>query len=1002
MDYCDVSKCLQSMYPRSVMLDVFVFLPYFTILLLFHAGSLCCETLYNQPNYLFFLSPPFPLRSLALRHGSPQPRLFLSELSSLSATLSPLKRCGPFPACSLVFFSFVGAACFFILTGLYRCPSPSLTSSTNAMTRDMENEVTLPLSEACTAAVLHAGYTPQATRAIQLQLSELLPYQGNFASLEVLSNTDSSALLQLRCSLAVPSALRSRAAGEAAREAIEIIVQFPKSYPAEHPAVSARFKDPDVAAQLQWPEEMLQENCVLLDGHIALDRLEALLELTPPFPLLNILIAVKELFEAFTPAVSGSPRAPPASPPPALTPEQLALIQGILGPLLQRIHRGATTYLLLRQRSLPVLAQEKKVGRRMQSACNTLAGQEAALRAYLPRSSARLPQLLQRLEESVPDVFQAPVSSRQHLLEASHPIFDKILHLRAEIEANNDVLRLLDQGLHEQHLSCDDYLKHVMHTARSTFHHQLQLRLYAQQHAALRNAGCSYSLSSASSSSSSSSSSDSTLTDIAATASPSVASQAPTPQEDHNTLPSPRPHNWPSPTGPSTAAYTPPTESLPSAVRELDSTGSPISVLSGADNGADDSESEEVAAPDPEDSQRSVGRADVLPAQSETDSAGPIPEISAALAGSDAAPPAVDGAPDSTGSPISVLSGADNGADDSESEEVAAPDPEDSQRSVGRADVLPAQSETDSAGPIPEISAALAGSDAAPPAVDGAPDSTGSPISVLSGADNGADDSESEEVAAPDPEDSQRSVGRADVLPAQSETDSAGPIPEISAALAGSDAAPPAVDGAPDSTGSPISVLSGADNGADDSESEEVAAPDPEDSQRSVGRADVLPAQSETDSAGPIPEISAALAGSDAAPAVDGAPDSTGSPISVLSGADNGADDSESEEVAAPDPEDSQRSVGRADVLPAQSETDSAGPIPEISAALAGSDAAPPAVDGAPDSTSSPISVLSGADNGADDSESEEVAAPDPEDSQRSKSQSSAGEVSPDARWDSP
>lgn len=48
-------------------------------------------------------------------------------------------------------------------------------------------------------------------------------------------------------------------------------------------------------------------------------------------------------------------------------------------------------------------------------------------------------------------------------------IVRKIFIWRAEIEAGMDVLRLLDQMLHHQQLSCEDYVQHILHTAHDLF-----------------------------------------------------------------------------------------------------------------------------------------------------------------------------------------------------------------------------------------------------------------------------------------------------------------------------------------------------------------------------------------------------------------------------------------------------------------------------------------------------------------------------------------------------
>lgn len=362
----------------------------------------------------------------------------------------------------------------------------------------VEDDVLMPLAEACSAIILHPAYSPRATKAIQAVLEELIPYEDNFHSLVVRSSTSSTSLVQLLCtvrrasSLALLGSIKEKQGEDNASQEngslnaahlIKISIGFLPDYPDSLPIVHGQFVDSVVASQWCFPQDTV-ENPFGTNGELQLDKLEALADVEKPYSLLSILFAVKDLLDSFVRVFVASPislEADSISSLAPLAPSPVALVKEAAALCFSRLQCKASVYLRLRSYCLPYIRQARRILRRRQSSQSILQRQEMALLAHLPPATAPpLAELASSLEKrlSIRASKSMPSSSLASLpfLRTFDKRFEQIMLLRARIQANDDVLRLLDRGLQEQHLLCEEYLKYVMHTARDSFMDSILLR----------------------------------------------------------------------------------------------------------------------------------------------------------------------------------------------------------------------------------------------------------------------------------------------------------------------------------------------------------------------------------------------------------------------------------------------------------------------------------------------------------------------------------------------
>ncbi|KAG5496160.1 hypothetical protein JKF63_02461 [Porcisia hertigi] len=340
----------------------------------------------------------------------------------------------------------------------------------------------ITLSEAADIALVSKHYPPIAASAITYAVANFLPYASNFPHSRgrLTPGKNISEPLHLECFLMI-----RKNPDDARNTSLLVVISFTDQYPQQTP--SAVLVPPPGGERIKYPYPIMSN-----DGCIQVECLPFLRGVERPYPLLDILLAIREQFQLEYPLVDANYRPPPQiAGKPALAqgglmngldPARQSLIQEAAECVVINLNEKAKGYLETRQQALLHLQKLNETNRELHKAKDVLMKHHERLQKYVP-TVGDVSSLLHQL-----DGFSDTVEEHADCLVVADPLQMRALELMAEIHASNDTLALLEEGLKRELLTCDEYVKRVSDVGREEF---VSRHLYLSVSDKLRKASAS-------------------------------------------------------------------------------------------------------------------------------------------------------------------------------------------------------------------------------------------------------------------------------------------------------------------------------------------------------------------------------------------------------------------------------------------------------------------------------------------------------------------------------
>ncbi|KAG5470912.1 hypothetical protein CUR178_02218 [Leishmania enriettii] len=338
----------------------------------------------------------------------------------------------------------------------------------------------LTLNQAAEIAIVSNYYPPVAASAITYAISNFLPYASNFpkSKARLTPGSDISEPLHLECFLTI-----RKGPQDTRGTPLLVVISFTDQYPQRMP--SAVLVPPPGGEKIKEPYSIMSS-----DGRIQLECLSFLRGVARPYPLLDILLAIREQFELEYPLV-GANHSPsgPAVKEAAITlstllngtdPVRQSLLQEAAERVVIDVNEKARRYLDTRQQALLYLHRLNESNLELQKAKEILTAHHDKLQEYLP-SVGNVSSLIRQIDGRADTV-----EEHANCLIPADPLQARALELMAEIHAADDTLALLEEGLKRELLTCDEYVKIVSDVGREQF---VSRHLYLKVSEKLRKTG---------------------------------------------------------------------------------------------------------------------------------------------------------------------------------------------------------------------------------------------------------------------------------------------------------------------------------------------------------------------------------------------------------------------------------------------------------------------------------------------------------------------------------
>ena len=314
-------------------------------------------------------------------------------------------------------------------------------------------------------------YGPDKAKEILRYLNEFETYKNWFPPVEMQFHAaHGTTLLLLECSLVIEREEEPALAPYPIRVGVLFTSQFPQQ--------------PPCCAILPRDGEQIKNGHRAVTSSGAIRLLQVLAQpVAQPPPLHEILMALAECFKnelpvVGPPAAPAQPRcsnsqqipAPPASPPPPYEQQQVHSTARPASSLEQEV--VAKTLLRLREMGDAYLAQREQVLRQKEHLESSHKMLEALVASLLEKkrllllAGPEMNEVTQRVREWNTGKDQLTAET---CLQAKDALHGQALELLAHIQADDDVMDLLEKKLKKGGIKCDDYLREVTDVARQQF-----------------------------------------------------------------------------------------------------------------------------------------------------------------------------------------------------------------------------------------------------------------------------------------------------------------------------------------------------------------------------------------------------------------------------------------------------------------------------------------------------------------------------------------------------
>ncbi|KAH9578612.1 Steadiness box (SB) domain [Trypanosoma melophagium] len=333
--------------------------------------------------------------------------------------------------------------------------------------------------------VLRKHYAPAVATAISKYLEDFMVYLSNFGTITAsFCKHDAQMLLTLDCPLFVTPPAKnstntnntgntSNSNSSGGPQPLTVAVVFPAVFPTIPPFCSVV---PGGAYQ-QWRVRQ-PSRVVAANGAVQLPELSLLKGATPPYSLLEVLLALTEQFELEFPLLPAGKLTPPrpatstqgrnkninnAVATTMTEEERRRTIQRAAEALMLHMLSKADGYLDTREESLRHLRRLYRCGGAMREARTLLEQRKADLLRFSPE--------LGKVEKITTTLEQLPDKIEVHsmCIVPADDLQARALELLGEIHASDDSLELLERALKAGQLSCEEYVRRVSDVGREQF-----------------------------------------------------------------------------------------------------------------------------------------------------------------------------------------------------------------------------------------------------------------------------------------------------------------------------------------------------------------------------------------------------------------------------------------------------------------------------------------------------------------------------------------------------
>ncbi|ESL05731.1 hypothetical protein TRSC58_06608, partial [Trypanosoma rangeli SC58] len=323
---------------------------------------------------------------------------------------------------------------------------------------------------------LRVHYSQAAATEINKFVGDFMVYLNNFGTIRSsFSVKDNQTLLVLQCPLFVTPPQSGDTGGQRNNKDLPpllVEIYFPLMFPSVPPrcsVVAEKYKHEGVEKwSIRQPSQVVASN-----GSVHLSKLSLLSGATPPYSLLEILLALTEQFELEFPLVSAhqtvrdsvnnSSHGRCARLTNMSNEQRSTLEKKAAEALMLHLLSKAEGYLDTREKSLNRIAHLYKCGGAMREARGLLEEKRSEL---LPYSLT-----VEKVEKLVEKFTQLPDNLEVHST-CIVPVDDlqaRALELLSEIHALDDALELLERSLKAGQLSCEEYVRCVSDIGRKQF-----------------------------------------------------------------------------------------------------------------------------------------------------------------------------------------------------------------------------------------------------------------------------------------------------------------------------------------------------------------------------------------------------------------------------------------------------------------------------------------------------------------------------------------------------
>ncbi|ESS66893.1 hypothetical protein TCDM_04417 [Trypanosoma cruzi Dm28c] len=323
---------------------------------------------------------------------------------------------------------------------------------------------------------LREHYSQAAATEINKYITDFMVYLGNFGNISCsFSMKANQRLFVLQCPLFVtPPRNDSTGAQEDNKEFPPLFVEvyFPPRFPSVPPCCSVNptnYKYNNVEKwSIRQPSRIITSN-----GSVNLSELSLLSGATPPYSLLEILLALTEQFEIEFPLIPANQVTQSKAntqtqghrrPSPNTSSERRSALERRAAELLMlHLLSKAEGYLDTREQSLNQFERLYRCGGAMREARGLLEEKKTELLAYSPA--------VDKVEDLVGRLTQLPDNLEVHskCIEPVDDLQTHALELLSEIHALDDALELLERSLKAGQLSCEEYVRRVSDMGRKQF-----------------------------------------------------------------------------------------------------------------------------------------------------------------------------------------------------------------------------------------------------------------------------------------------------------------------------------------------------------------------------------------------------------------------------------------------------------------------------------------------------------------------------------------------------